>query len=843
MFYRPPSLSLHLSSSPDLLTSLFSQCSYLRRSLPLCCFLDVFPPLLSLLICLHPSLPSGLPISSCFSPIVLLGCIASQPVSSGHSSFFYPPSLFMLFDEPSYSHKLATSVVVVVVLSTPLSPDHIGRSQYFCCCCCCSVNATVSRPYRPVSVLLLLLLLFCQRHCLQTIQAGLSTSVVVVVVLSTPLSPDHTGRSQYFCCCCCCSVNATVSRPYRPVSVLLLLLLLFCQRHCLQTIQAGLSTSVVVVVVLSTPLSPDHTGRSQYFCCCCCCSVNATVSRPYRPVSVLLLLLLLFCQRHCLQTIQAGLSTSVVVVVVLSTPLSPDHTGRSQYFCCCCCCSVNATVSRPYRPVSVLLLLLLLLLFCQRHCLQTIQAGLSTSVVVVVVVVLSTPLSPDHTGRSQYFCCCCCCSVNATVSRPYRPVSVLLLLLLLFCQRHCLQTIQAGLSTSVVVVVVLSTPLSPDHTGRSQYFCCCCCCSVNATVSRPYRPVSVLLLLLLLFCQRHCLQTIQAGLSTSVVVVVVLSTPLSPDHTGRSQYFCCCCCCSVNATVSRPYRPVSVLLLLLLLFCQRHCLQTIQAGLSTSVVVVVVLSTPLSPDHTGRSQYFCCCCCCSVNATVSRPYRPVSVLLLLLLLFCQRHCLQTIQAGLSTSVVVVVVLSTPLSPDHTGRSQYFCCCCCCSVNATVSRPYRPVSVLLLLLLLFCQRHCLQTIQAGLSTSVVVVVVLSTPLSPDHTGRSQYFCCCCCCSVNATVSRPYRPVSVLLLLLLLFCQRHCLQTIQAGLSTSVVVVVVLSTPLSPDHTGRSQYFCCCCCCSVNATVSRPYRPVSVLLLLLLLFCQRHCLQTI
>ena len=174
-------------------------------------------------------------------------------------------------------------------------------------------------------------------------------------------------------------------------------------------------------------------------------------------------------------------------------------------------------------------------------------------------------------------------------------------------------------------------------------------------------------LLLLLFCQRHCLQTTQA---------------------------CCCCCCSVNATVSRPHRHVAVVvvlstplspdhtgMLLLLLFCQRHCLQTTQA---------------------------CCCCCCSVNATVSRPHRHVAV---------------------------VVVLSTPLSPDHTG---------------------------MLLLLLFCQRHCLQTTQA---------------------------CCCCCCSVNATVSRPHRHAGVVVLStplspdhtgmpVLLFCQRHCLQTTQA-----------------------------------------------------------------
>ena len=70
------------------------------------------------LVCLHPSLPS-------FSPIFLLGCIASQPFLSSFifllSSFFL--STLLLFNEPSCSHKLATAVVV---LSMPMSPDHTG---------------------------------------------------------------------------------------------------------------------------------------------------------------------------------------------------------------------------------------------------------------------------------------------------------------------------------------------------------------------------------------------------------------------------------------------------------------------------------------------------------------------------------------------------------------------------------------------------------------------------------------------------------------------------------------------------------------------------------------------
>ena len=114
IFHPPPIFSCPSSRSPPISAVAF----------PFSCVLDVFPPLLSLLVCLHPFLPSGLPISSCFSPIFLLGCIASQTLSLGRSSFFCPPSLFLLFAEPSYSHTLAASVVVV--LSTPLSPDHTG---------------------------------------------------------------------------------------------------------------------------------------------------------------------------------------------------------------------------------------------------------------------------------------------------------------------------------------------------------------------------------------------------------------------------------------------------------------------------------------------------------------------------------------------------------------------------------------------------------------------------------------------------------------------------------------------------------------------------------------------
>ena len=111
IFHLPP---LHLSSSPDLLKSHLTQSFDLSCSFPFSCIIDVFHlslPL-SLLVCLHPSLPCGLPISPCFSPIFLLNCF----VASHISSFFRQPSLFVLFD------KTRTNLAAAVVLSTPLSP-------------------------------------------------------------------------------------------------------------------------------------------------------------------------------------------------------------------------------------------------------------------------------------------------------------------------------------------------------------------------------------------------------------------------------------------------------------------------------------------------------------------------------------------------------------------------------------------------------------------------------------------------------------------------------------------------------------------------------------------------
>ena len=122
LFYQPPLSIFH--PPPIFLYPSSRSPSILAVGFPFSCVLDIFSPLLSLLVCLHPSLPCGLLISPCFSPIFLFSCpVASHLLSSGHSSFFCQPSLFLLFDEPSCSHKFAAAVVV---MSTPLSPDNTG---------------------------------------------------------------------------------------------------------------------------------------------------------------------------------------------------------------------------------------------------------------------------------------------------------------------------------------------------------------------------------------------------------------------------------------------------------------------------------------------------------------------------------------------------------------------------------------------------------------------------------------------------------------------------------------------------------------------------------------------
>ena len=110
IFHLPPIFSYPTSRSPSILavrSPFLASLMFFHLSLPL-----------SLLVCLHTSLPCGLPISPCFSPIFLLNCFVASHLSSGRSSFFRQSSLFVLFDKTRTNLAAA-----VVVLSTPLSPD------------------------------------------------------------------------------------------------------------------------------------------------------------------------------------------------------------------------------------------------------------------------------------------------------------------------------------------------------------------------------------------------------------------------------------------------------------------------------------------------------------------------------------------------------------------------------------------------------------------------------------------------------------------------------------------------------------------------------------------------
>ena len=115
IFHLPP---LHLSSSPDLLKSTSRSPSILAVHSPFLASLMFFHlslPL-SLLVCLHPSLPCGLPIFTLLLtnlPVELFCCIT-----------YFLRSF--------------------VLLSSTLFVRVIRQNQNQPCSCCCSVNATVS---------------------------------------------------------------------------------------------------------------------------------------------------------------------------------------------------------------------------------------------------------------------------------------------------------------------------------------------------------------------------------------------------------------------------------------------------------------------------------------------------------------------------------------------------------------------------------------------------------------------------------------------------------------------------------------------------------------------------
>ena len=97
---------------------------------------------LSSLVCLHPSLPCGLPISTCFSPIFLLNCFVASHISSGRSSFFCQPSLFVLFD------KTRTNFQLLLLFCR----RHCLQIQIKACLCNTSSQDFPSQLFQNVSV-------------------------------------------------------------------------------------------------------------------------------------------------------------------------------------------------------------------------------------------------------------------------------------------------------------------------------------------------------------------------------------------------------------------------------------------------------------------------------------------------------------------------------------------------------------------------------------------------------------------------------------------------------------------------------------------------------------------
>ena len=98
IFHLPPIFSYPTSRGPTILvvrSPFLASLMFFHLSLPL-----------SSLVCLHTSLPCGLPISTCFSPIFRLNCFVASHISSGRSSFFRQPSLFVLFDKTRTNFQL-----------------------------------------------------------------------------------------------------------------------------------------------------------------------------------------------------------------------------------------------------------------------------------------------------------------------------------------------------------------------------------------------------------------------------------------------------------------------------------------------------------------------------------------------------------------------------------------------------------------------------------------------------------------------------------------------------------------------------------------------------------------
>ena len=105
IFHLPP---LHHSSSPDLLISHLTLSFDLSCSFPFSCILYVFSPFSSTLFTsMSASILTMWPGNFILLlTIFLLNCFLASHTSSGRSSFFRQPSLFVLFDKTRTNFQL-----------------------------------------------------------------------------------------------------------------------------------------------------------------------------------------------------------------------------------------------------------------------------------------------------------------------------------------------------------------------------------------------------------------------------------------------------------------------------------------------------------------------------------------------------------------------------------------------------------------------------------------------------------------------------------------------------------------------------------------------------------------
>ena len=142
LFYRLP--PLHLSTSPDLLISHLTQSFDLSCSFPFSCILDVFSPFSSILFTsMYVSILTMWPAHfTLLLTNLLLNCFVASHISSGRSSFFRQPSLFVLFD------KTRTNFQLLLLFCQ----RHCHQIQIKACLCNTSSQDFPFQLYQNVSV-------------------------------------------------------------------------------------------------------------------------------------------------------------------------------------------------------------------------------------------------------------------------------------------------------------------------------------------------------------------------------------------------------------------------------------------------------------------------------------------------------------------------------------------------------------------------------------------------------------------------------------------------------------------------------------------------------------------